>query len=451
MYNVIPFSFTRINSSACNTPKKLGFTSTNVRQSKQIQNEQTPVQVVSLNESVRHNISRELFSLPQNVTCDDSSPREFKNKKNSFYGNCEENVLSNSKEYDRKGRRSTEHNNKKEKKDATVAFTERETNIMTSTPIGGNSKRNTNSNSLRKSTGSPMCLGDFMIGPMKTKRRSLDTNPSATSVNEHLAHPKPKKRVAPITLSKNVTIKDDFVNTAFASDNSFTTKNETTHTNERALLKLHKEAITNDFIQQTQEHNTRSLHAAFKDKILESAQIPPLEIDLTKVTNQRMIVRIADIFTILLDLNLSINILTEISYLVNLINTEVDPFAREILDTEDQVSHTNILKNLNNCIYFALSTLSRLKHLLIMLDVKTINILMKNDRIVMNDTELTKFLKGIFQYKSNLSSKLIEGNNVPGYSYVFYQQENDSKGNFPSEREFGCFKKQRDMFYAILK
>lgn len=409
-----------------------------------------------LNEPVRHNISRELFSLHQNVSWDDTSPSEFKNNKISVHANCEGNTSNNMK-LDKRGRHSTEFNNKRERKDAVVSFGERQTNIMTSTPIGGNNKHNNHSNTLRKSTGgSPMCLGDFMVSSKtKTKRRSLgnELKVDSATVNEHHAlHSKPQKRVAPITLSKNITVKHNLENTVFASHRIFASKNETTlRNNERDLLKLHKEAITNDFIQQTQDQKTKRLLTAFNDNLMESPQTPPLEIDLTKVTHQNIILRLADIFVILLDLNLSINILSDISYLVNLVNTEVDPFAKDNLYPENLVSYTSVLKNLNRCMFFALSTLSRLKYLLIMMDVKTINVLMKNDRIAIHDTELAKFLKEIFHYKSNLSSKSIVGNNVPGYSYVVYQQENDSKENFPSEKEFAAFKKQRDIFCSILK
>lgn len=381
--------------------------------------------------------------MSQNACCDDNDntgPREFKNKKNnSLQGiKSEENILNHSREHDKKSRRSADFINKREKKDFAVAFIERDRNVMTSTPVAGGSKRNNNTNSsLRKSTGgSPMCLGDFIVGSMKPKRRSLG-NELKHDTNEQT---KPKKRVAPITLSKTVTMKDNFVcDTSFAS------------TDERSLLKSHKDEITNDFIQQTQEQNSKTLYAAFKDQILEPTQSKPLlEIDLTKTTNKKLILRIVDIFTILMDLNLSVNVLTEISFLVNLLNTEVDPFSRQMAE-EIIEDHTNILKNLNNAIYFALTTLTRLKSLVVMLDVKTINILMKNERITCNDADLTRFLQSLFQYKSNISSKLIDGNNVPGYSYVFFQQENDSKSNFPSEKEFGAFKKQRDMFFAIFK
>uniref|UniRef100_A0A336MQR7 CSON002701 protein n=1 Tax=Culicoides sonorensis TaxID=179676 RepID=A0A336MQR7_CULSO len=412
--------------------------------------------------------------MSQNM-CVNSSPKEnnnFHSYSNRSHGNVNEDnvgVLNTSNEMDKKNRRSFELNsNKRDKKDTMIAFNERKMNVITSTPVNsGGNKRNTpnNSNSLRKSAGggggsggSPMCLGDFIVGPMKTKRRSLNTEPksdnapSQSSNNEQSSSIKPKKRVAPIMLSKNVS-KSDFSNNAFVIDDNFAVKTDELlpAPNERHLLKMNRDAITQDFMEQSHELNAKTLRATLRDKISESENMPQLNIDLSKVTHADLILRLAEIYSILIDFNLTINVLSEISYLVNLINTEIDPYSREMINNENVDLHLIVLKNLNNCIYFALNTLSRLKSLLIMLDVKTLTVLIKNDRIVMNDENLTKFLKSIFQYKTNLASKTVEGDNAPGYSYVFYQQENDSKGNFPTEKEFGAFKKQRDMFYAILK
>uniref|UniRef100_A0A336MXK3 CSON002701 protein n=1 Tax=Culicoides sonorensis TaxID=179676 RepID=A0A336MXK3_CULSO len=274
--------FTKINSSACNTPKKSGLTSTNLRQTPQ-NFEQTQIHVPPNEFQTRQNISRELFSMSQNM-CVNSSPKEnnnFHSYSNRSHGNVNENnvVLNTSNEMDKKNRRSFELNsNKRDKKDNTmIAFNERKMNVITSTPVNsGGNKRNTpnNSNSLRKSAGggggsggSPMCLGDFIVGPMKTKRRSLNTEPksdnapSQSTNNEQSSSIKPKKRVAPIMLSKNVS-KSDFSNNAFVIDDNFAVKPDELlpAPYERHLLKMNRDAITQDFMEQSHELNAKTLH-----------------------------------------------------------------------------------------------------------------------------------------------------------------------------------------------
>jgi codanin-1 len=55
------------------------------------------------------------------------------------------------------------------------------------------------------------------------------------------------------------------------------------------------------------------------------------------------------------------------------------------------------------------------------------------------------------QIDSAIASQRVKSDTNNINKVVFYQQETDNRDNFPSDREFGAFKKQRDMFYAILR
>jgi codanin-1 len=143
---------------------------------------------------------------------------------------------------------------------------------------------------------------------------------------------------------------------------------------------------------------------------------------------------------------------------VNVAN-EIDPFLiNDILPSSSD--YMTVLKNLNNCVYFALHALARQKCLLASLDNTTIKVLIDNERLSNLSRNLHGFLREIHSHKIQLDSgdngTLFEassnfGGNNNSLNNVFYQQENDTKENFPSEREFGAFKKQRDAFYIILR
>ena len=113
----------------------------------------------------------------------------------------------------------------------------------------------------------------------------------------------------------------------------------------------------------------------------------------------------------------------------------------------------SILKNLNSCIFFATKTLNFQKHVLVLLDVTTIRVLIDNERIQTCNNHLYEFLKQIHQHKTQLDASLMLTNKSIGSSCnnVFYQQDIDNRDNFPSDKEFLAFKKQRDTFYSILR
>ena len=88
-----------------------------------------------------------------------------------------------------------------------------------------------------------------------------------------------------------------------------------------------------------------------------------------------------------------------------------------------------------------------------MLDLTTIRVLIDNERIQTCNSHLYDFLKQIHLHKTQLeASPTIANKSVSStFNSVFYQQDIDNRDNFPSDKEFGAFKKQRDIFYSILR
>lgn len=321
-----------------------------------------------------------------------------------------------------------------------------------------NSKRSSN-NLSRKSGGSSMCLGDFIVGTMKTKRKSHGTEAKQETI-KYTTPPcsKPKKRVAPTTVSTTIT-RDEFNSSSFKSDNNLSNFSSpfecsTEMTNERDILKRHKDKITRDFIEQNEPKITNP-HAILKDKVKEfnqhqQQQRKSIQIDLNKVTNRELLHRYVDIYTILIDMNLTVNVLSELAYMINLVNVESDVVSASSIEANPIQAEMYVLKNLHNCVYFSLEVLDIHRIYLVMLDTKTLKILLENDRITKFKANLMEGLQAAYNFKIHTPQTCFD-TQAHSYSYVFFQQENDSKENFPSEREFAAFKKQRDIFYAIFK
>lgn len=287
---------------------------------------------------------------------------------------------------------------------------------------------------------------------------------------------KPVKRVVPTLISSN---RNDFTSSTFRSDNNIL---EVTHEEtdiSRDILKTQKDVLRQVFMDEKQSEN--NIRVFLKNTFSVKANVEPAgpPIDLTKITNEDVLHKLIRIYAIILDLNLITNILNEIAFLVNLINVDSDQYcennpqlmitAKDIDEQQQQQqkqpkkpqeSHQMaeqilpiIFKNINNCVYFGLGVLKYQKHLLCLLDVTSLKVLLENDRLSKFGQAIKDELFRTYAHKSQLELS-ISSHDTPlkiGHSsQVFYQQEQDTKKNFPTAQEFTAFKKQRDAFYTIL-
>lgn len=353
-----------------------------------------------------------------------------------------------------------------------------------------------NNSTGRRNTSSPFCLGDFLStsnasntsgrGGHKSKRNQSSTTAESTpkfnsfdfpALTDEPTTAKPKKRVMPITVSRRVSTDSPiFISSSFHSDNNLlnvTTLEADESVNilpERAILREHRDTITKDF---TAEHTpTRNLHALIRETLPASplsatgqnilASTPhksaAMAYDEGQVERQDVLVAMARIYSFLIDANHVPNILSEFSYIVNLLNTECNPYERQTQNYSQMKSSIDVascvLKHFHNCIFFAVCILSHQKQILGMLDCTTIRVICDYERIQTSAPNVYEYLRNVVHRKmqiDSLSTQRVrsDANNIN--KVVFYQQETDNRDNFPSDREFGVFKKQRDMFYAILR
>lgn len=356
--------------------------------------------------------------------------------------------------------------------------------------VSGNSGKGSRKKSIQQSTPNENCSvfssNDFpsLSGSVPQKRLTPISVPAApTVIATATAQPievRPKKRVVPMTISRRTigsgtgntvggnVINSSFVSSSFQQENnllnvmSFETDPRSDVMSERRMLRDCRDAITKDFTRE--QEPARHLHAFIKETLPSSAgdvKAPgtPRKLSIFKyheemVVEKEMLLRMSRIYSFLMDMNLIPNILTELSYLINLLNTDHDPYEQITPQSTDKSSM--LLKNLTNCIYFTTHTLIAQRNVLALLDITTIRVLIDNERIQQLPV-LFEHLKLFQQRKVQLEDvalTLAHKNQLNGSisgGNVFFQQETDNRDNFPSDREFGAFKKQRDMFYSILR
>lgn len=267
---------------------------------------------------------------------------------------------------------------------------------------------------------------------------------------------KPVKRVAPLTISRTGS---EFTSSSFRADNNIL---ELTHEEvdiRHDLLKTQKDAIRQAFMAEERAADS-SKRTLLKEQLSLKlgANYPTQSIDLSKITSEKMLLRLVQIYSLILDLNLITNILNEIAFLVNLVSLETGP----MIGAAAIVSHTtsanqqliDTFRNVNNCVYFGIGVLKYQKHTLCLLDTTSMKALLENERLNKFEQTLKDDLCRAYAHKTQLRSQSIASHDTSfqiGQSMqVYYQQEHDTKMNFPSDQEFRAFKKQRDDFYAIL-
>lgn len=330
-------------------------------------------------------------------------------------------------------------------------------------------------NSNRRNTSSPMCLGDFLnvsavssSGKGNKKKNTSQEKPNFSNsdfpvlgeeprVEVKKTESKPKKRVVPITISRKSTSEtSNFISSSFQMDNNLLNVDEGIDIlSQRKMLRDQRDVISKDFTEPQ-----RNLHAIVKENLQVVAQSPrktaTFQFDGSKVEKKDVLLSMAQFYSFLLDMNLVSNILTEYSYLFSLLNTEHDPFeyVKHEINSKSPINvASSLLKNLHNCVFFTAHILNCQKQNLSLLDAITIRVILDNERVSQLAVELFDHLRSTLKQKSQFDATIAKltrniGNNVD--KKVFFQQEDDNRDNFPSDREFLAFKKQRDTFYSIL-
>lgn len=223
----------------------------------------------------------------------------------------------------------------------------------------------------------------------------------------------------------------------------------------RDLLRTHKAMIAEDFVRETSENDSKLVsRSQGSSKELTDTFV----IDQTKVTCRTALDQLVAVYAALINLNLTTNILNEISYLLNLLNADYERWSNnpsmEINDSasvQDQLNR--IFGNAQNCVYFSMGVLRTQTHVLLMLDLTTIRVLLQNERLGKCNETTRHLLSCAYDKRVRIISHDTMGRQLDKVSSmnVSYQQDIDTKHNFPSSREFGAFNKQRDMFYQILR
>ncbi|XP_053394864.1 codanin-1-like [Mercenaria mercenaria] len=233
-------------------------------------------------------------------------------------------------------------------------------------------------------------------------------------------------------------------NSGSASDKQ--TVNETVHLSkgERELLKEEKARCHS----QLPETGPVSLPTPTKQALERGSSVSEIvEACLADITHQDKLDILIALYSKCLDDNLLPNVIVELYFLVQLL-TSRGGGVEETFIYGDDVIEENYFSSVHNTVYFAISVLEQQKRLVRMLDRCTLYLLAENQRVATFSAELQKFLEECYE-----RAELQRGPAFPHspIGTVSFQADTDNRKNFPNDKCFHLFKRQRDGFYELIR
>ncbi|CAL8303763.1 unnamed protein product, partial [Boreogadus saida] len=173
--------------------------------------------------------------------------------------------------------------------------------------------------------------------------------------------------------------------------------------------------------------------------------------DPSKVTMMAELDLLAEVYCTCISENLVPNIFLELFFMVQLLTSRSAATTEEeehgVCVVKPDVLESGYLRQVHNCVYFAVRVLENQFQLVTHLDRVTLRLLGENERVGGFSPSLRERLS-----KAQGSSPATLSPSASTFIYsVPFQPATDNRSNFSSDRAFHVFKKQRDIFYEVLR
>lgn len=311
--------------------------------------------------------------------------------------------------------------------------------------------------------GHSICLGNFLVNtPIQSHQRSKKKiTPQKQQQNQHASlgsgtgagatpQSKPRRRVLPMTISKNVSASSSFGDTSsFSNENNFWRISQSSEIFDRSQeAALEMEARKFLLLKKQEIKSEAPVNVSQQERTPEDEVFPEEAISLEGVANANHLQLLSTIYSLLMDLNLVPNVLRELSFVVHLLN--VRDFGQSPVKSYVPSALEGLTQH-KSCVYFAAKLLENQKKLLLQLDKRTLSVLLQNERLSLLPQGVVQELETHCQRRQDSTTPFAMDTSSSSQQNVYYHVENDSRDNFPSQNEFGAFKSQRDLFYKALK
>ncbi|XP_054828589.1 codanin-1 isoform X2 [Eublepharis macularius] len=175
--------------------------------------------------------------------------------------------------------------------------------------------------------------------------------------------------------------------------------------------------------------------------------------DVKKVSCRKQLELLAQLYSSCIAENLVPNIFLELFFVLQLLTSKRTFSSDEgenDLDFDEECRNAverQHFHSVHNCVYFAVKVLDYQFQIVSHLEKGTLKLLAENERIASFSPDLHKRLMTAYE-NSTAKVSLFLPSSVQSVSF---QPETDNRSNFSSDKAFHIFKKQRDIFYELLR
>ncbi|KAL4711281.1 hypothetical protein ACJJTC_019122 [Scirpophaga incertulas] len=282
----------------------------------------------------------------------------------------------------------------------------------------------------------------------RIKPTNIDKSTSQKSLSLSSFNSDCFQQLSPLALQDNAAFKQEHIQPKEASN---------TFEAERSMLKMERHKLMEKFnilnTTLSPKPTTPQIKITQKDSFEKVQTVEKANTD--KILFRDKLDFLVDIYEVLVNTNLILSVNSEIYFLISILLS--NQFEDEYLDIELHLKEKNInylLKSIHNCTYFAVKALWNLKTVLeVILDKNSLKILGENKKVRSFYPDLAKFLLNSYGLKCEIENNQERKDNITRCSngVICFNHETDNVDNFPSMLSFQNFKKQRDMFYEIVR
>ncbi|NXD70823.1 CDAN1 protein, partial [Eolophus roseicapillus] len=289
----------------------------------------------------------------------------------------------------------------------------------------------------------PMGAASGWTNKSKPSRR---INPTPVSAERPLSKPKMCFTSTPVSQSPAARFSSGTSLEAFTAvqEGNLTSVISNSLQEEREMLKKERYGVSLDPGTPTKPSYTRSASLPAESHLVTCA-------DATKVSCKKQLECLAQLYSSCIAENLVPNIFLELFFVLQLLTSKGTSTAEDG-DSDLEVNERNEsgrqhFRSVHNCVYFAVQVLDYQYEIISRLEKGMLKLLAENERIASFSPSLHERLRRAYESSTAKVSLLLPCS----VQSVSFQPETDNRSNFPSDRAFHIFKKQRDIFYELLR
>ncbi|NXA21661.1 CDAN1 protein, partial [Ibidorhyncha struthersii] len=289
----------------------------------------------------------------------------------------------------------------------------------------------------------PMGAASGWTNKSKPSRR---INPTPVSAERPLSKPKMCFTSTPVSQPPAARFSSGSSLEAFTAvqEGNLTSVISNSLQEEREMLKKERYRMSFDPGTPTKPSYTRSASLPAESHLVTCA-------NPTKVSCKKQLECLAQLYSSCIAENLVPNIFLELFFVLQLLTSKGTSTAEDgdsDLEANDRnASGRQHFRSVHNCVYFAVQVLDYQYEIISHLEKGMLKLLAENERIASFSPTLHERLRQAYESSTAKVSLLLPCS----VQSVSFQPETDNRSNFPSDRAFHIFKKQRDIFYELLR